>query len=386
MKEVFNNPGKIIVTCNRRLVEYVKNEVEALGFEPVRIFNTGLELEGTLNDCIKLNLNLRIASQVLFKLKDFHADNADQLHRELIKIPWENYIPKESYFSVTSNVHNETITTPLYANVRVKDAVVDRMKQKYGTRPDSGPENDRIVLHLHWIESRAEIFLDTSGQLLSKHGYRLLPGAAPMQESLACACVLATKWNMTSPFVNPMCGAGTLAIEAALLATKRTPGLQRMNYAFMHLLGYDKDVFYEERRLLKAQTHKENLPLIIATDISEEAIQVAQTNARAAGVEHLIQFDVCDFAETAIPEEPGVILFNPEYGERMGVHTILERTYKRMGDFMKQNCPGYRGYVFTGNPELAKKIGLRASRRIEFYNGKLDCRLLQYELYKGSKK
>src|SRR5690606_2334864 len=130
---------------------------------------------------------------------------------------------------------------------------------------------------------------------------------------------------------------------------------------------------------------KTNLPQIIASDISEDAIDISIQNAKTAGVEHLITFETCDFAHTSIPETPGVIMFNPEYGERLGVHSKLELTYKRIGDFLKQDCKEYRGYIFTGNPDLAKKIGLRASRRFEFFNGKLDCRLLQYELYDGSK-
>src|SRR5690606_1615123 len=149
--------------------------------------------------------------------------------------------------------------------------------------------------------------------------------------------------------------------------------------------GYNEEVFFEERRVLKEITDKQNLPHIIASDISADAIEISKSNARTAGVEHLIEFEVCDFAETTIPVGDGVIMFNPEYGERLGVHSKLELTYKRMGDFLKQDCKGYRGYVFTGNPDLAKKIGLRASRRFEFFNGKLDCRLLQYELYEGTK-
>jgi len=206
-----------------------------------------------------------------------------------------------------------------------------------------------------------------------------------MLEALATSTLLATTWNGKVPFVNPMCGSGTLSIEAALMAQHRMPGLQRMNYSFMHFIGYDEEVFFEERRRLKEITQKSNLPIIVASDISPEAIAIAQANARTAGVEHLIQFEVCDFAETTIPEEAGVIMFNPEYGERLGSHTKLEHTYSRIGDFMKKSCKGYRGYVFTGNPELAKKIGLKASRRFEFFNGKLDCRLLQYELYAGSR-
>lgn len=385
MMEVFNTPRKVIITCNRRLSPYLEQEVKDLGFTIVRSFNTGLELKATVNECIKLNLNLRVASQVLYEIKSFRAEDANELYKNLVTIPWEELLPFDGYFSVTSNVHNETITTPLFANVKVKDAIVDRIKEKKGMRPNTGPELNSAVVHLHWMEDRAEIFLDTSGETLAKHRYRKIPGKAPMLEALATGTIFATQWDGKSPFVNPMCGSGTLAIEAALIAQNRKPGLQRMNYSFMHFLGYDEEAFYEERRVLKDIADKTNLPEIIASDISADAVEITRQNAKTAGVEHLITFETCDFERTTIPETPGVIMFNPEYGERLGVHTQLELTYKRMGDFLKQGCKGYRGYIFTGNPDLAKKIGLRASRRFEFFNGKLDCRLLQYELYDGSK-
>ena len=385
MMEVFNTPNKVIITCNKRLSPYLQQEVKELGFDIVRAFPTGVELKVSINDTIKLNLNLRTASQILYSLKEFTANNPTELYEELSKIAWEELIQFDGYFSVSSNVDNETISTPLFANVKVKDAIVDRIKEKKGLRPNSGPDNNKAVVHLYWKDDRAEIFLDTSGETLAKHGYRKIPGKAPMLEALAASTIIASKWDGNSPFVNPMCGSGTLAIEAALIATNRKPGLLRMNYSFMHFIGYDETVFFQERRLLKDQINKKAAPQIIASDISEEAINVSKMNARTAGVEQLISFEVCDFAETHVPKEGGVILFNPEYGERLGTHSKLEITYKRMGDFMKQECKGYRGYIFTGNPDLAKKIGLRASRRIEFYNGKLDCRLLEYELYEGTR-
>lgn len=383
---VFQTESKIIITCNKRLSPYLQQEVEGLGFTPTRVFQTGVELQGTVTETINLNLNLRCASQILYSLKSFTATNPQELYEELVKIEWETLIDFSGYFSVTSNVNNEHILTPLFANVKVKDAIVDRIKSVKGIRPNSGPEVNKTVVHLYWQDDRAEIFLDTSGETLAKHSYRKIPGKAPMLEALATSTIIATHWDRKSTFINPMCGSGTLAIEAALLATDKHPGLFRMNYGFMHIMGYDEQAFFTERRALKDKAKKEIGFKIIATDISKDAIEVSQKNARTAGVEHLIEFSVCDFAETPVPEEPGVIMFNPEYGERLGVHSKLEATYKRMGDFMKQKCLGYRGYIFTGNPDLAKKIGLRASRRIEFYNGKLDCRLLEYELYQGTKR
>ncbi|MCU0358264.1 MAG: class I SAM-dependent RNA methyltransferase [Cyclobacteriaceae bacterium] len=381
----FSNTSRIIVTCNKRLTPYVQQEVEELGYFPERVFQTGVELMGTVKDCIRLNINLRCASQVLFSLKEFKARDAERLYQLIINYPWENLLDNDGYFSVTSNVSNPTINNELFVNVKVKDAIVDRMRRQTGKRPDSGSELDGAVIHLYWKDNDAEIFLDTSGETLSKHGYRKIPGRAPMLEALAASTVMATKWDRTSPFVNPMCGSGTVAIEAALLATNRRPGLFRKNYSFMHVIGYEDDLYKNEWDKMKRKIKEVPGLKIIATDIRQDAVNIAGINAKAAGVDQLIEFARSDFERTNIPSGNGVIYFNPEYGERMGELAELEITYKRIGDFMKQQCQGYTGYIFTGNLELAKKIGLKAKRRIEFYNAKLDCRLFEYELYAGSK-
>src|SRR5688500_12056581 len=170
------------------------------------------------------------------------------------------------------------------------------------------------------------------------------------------------------------------------MATNRRPGLFRTNYAFMHVIGFDEDLYSTEYRKLDEQISEIPDLRIIATDISDDAINISKVNASLAGVEKYIDFAVCDFEATRIPEAAGVIFFNPEYGERMGEASELEKTYERIGDFMKKKCQGYMGYIFTGNLDLAKKIGLKAKRRVEFYTAKLDCRLLEYELYSGSKR
>lgn len=388
MTQLFTTPSPIIITCNKRLSPYLQQEVIELGFVPVRTFATGIELQGTINDCIKLNLNLRCASQVLYSLKEFSCNSADEVYKEVSLIAWEKIIAAEGYFSVTSNVEHPSIRTSLFANVKVKDAIVDRMRNQTGTRANSGPLLDKTVVHLFWRNEVAEVFLDTSGETLAKHGYRKIPGKAPMLEALAAATLLASKWDRKSPFVNPMCGSSTIAIEAALLATNRRPGLFRNNYAFMHITGYDKGVYEAERRNLFEQIQEPEGLQIIASDISADAINISKINAAAAGVEHFIQFSIGDFETTEVPEgsSGGVVFFNPEYGDRMGVETELEKTYARIGDFMKKKCKGYTGYIFTGNLDLAKKIGLKTSRRIEFYTSKIDCRLLEYELYTGTKR
>ncbi|MGG9970263.1 THUMP domain-containing class I SAM-dependent RNA methyltransferase [Ferruginibacter sp. SUN002] len=383
---LFNITSKIIVTCSNRLSPYLQKEIEALGFVPVRVFKTGVELKGSLEDCIKLNLNLRCASQVLFSVKEFNAYNADALYKALINFEWEDIIAPDGYFSITSNVNNDTINNSLFANVKVKDAIVDRFRNKTGSRPNSGPELDKTVIHLYWQESVAEIFVDTSGETLSKHGYRKIPGKAPMLEALAASTLLATKWDRQSPFINPMCGSSTVAIEAALLATNRMPGLYRSNYGFMHIVGYNETIYLKECTRLDEIIIEVPGLKIIASDISSDAINISKINAGAAGVEDIIEFTLGDFETTPVPEGGnGVIYFNPEYGDRLGVEAELQFTYKRMGDFMKKQCKGYTGYIFTGNLELGKRIGLKPSRRIEFYTSKIDCRLYEYELYAGTR-
>src|SRR5258708_23205107 len=208
-----------------------------------------------------------------------------------------------------------------------------------------------------------------------------------MLEAVSVETLLATNWNCRSAFINPMCGSSTLAIEAALLATNRRPGLFRDSYGFKHILGFDVNFYEKEKRKLIDQIIDLPELKIIASDISPDAINISKINAGAAGVENLIEFEVCDFRETKIPEnQPGIIYFNPEYGERLGDETELKETYTEIGDFMKKKCKGYTGYVFTGNPELAKKIGLKAKRRIEFYTSKIDCRLLEYALQSGTRR
>jgi putative N6-adenine-specific DNA methylase len=366
---------------------YLQQEIAELGFAIEETFITGVRITGTVTDCIRLNLSLRTASQVLYSLKKFRAANADDIHRVLKDYPWETLIPDPGYFSITSNVMNDTINNNMFANLRVKDAIVDRLRDLRGARPSTGAELSGTVIHLFWKNEEAEVFADTSGDSLARHGYRRIPGRAPMLEALAVATIMGTKWDRKSPFINPMCGSGTLAIEAALLATNTRPGLFRTNFAFMHLQQFNESDYLEERGRLENQITEIPGLKIIATDYSSQAIENARKNAKAAGVDDLITFDVCDFAETDVPQgEKGIMFVNPEYGERLGQTDQLTETYNRIGDFMKKKCGGYFGYVFTGNLELAKKIGLRPSRKIEFYTSTIDCRLFEYELYEGSRR
>jgi putative N6-adenine-specific DNA methylase len=335
---------------------------------------------------MQLNLSIRTGQRVLFLLEAFDAKNPDEFYEKVSRMAWEDYIPEGEYICVTSSIETPTIKDSRFANVKCKDAIVDRMKKKCGWRPDSGPDRDRMVIHVFWKGKQCQIYLDTSGEPLSKRGYRRIPLKAPMQETLAAAVVLATGWKGKGSFINPMCGSGTLAIEAAMIALNRAPGLLRSNYGFMHLKGFEESSWRVFRRKTKAASDSRLNGRMIATDISPQAVEAARQNAMTAGVERFIEFGVCNFSETPVPEGEGVVILNPEYGGRLGEVEELKETYKGIGDYFKKKCKGYRGYIFTGNLDLAKRVGLKTSRRIPFFNSNIECRLLEYDLYEGSKK
>lgn len=428
---IWNQKSKILVTCPKGVSPYLKEEIEALDFPVLAEWDTVIQTQGTLQDTMILNMHLRTAQRVLYQLDKLIVDTPEILYKKINFIPWENLLHdsgRKAYLCVTSIADNPLITDSRFVNVKVKDAIVDRIRDKCGNRPDSGPDKDRAVVHVYWKNNQADVYLDTSGERLALRGYRKIPLQAPMQETLAAAVILATGWRGERNFINPMCGSGTLAIEAAFIALNRAPGLLRNNYGFMFIKEFPEDYWQELRKKAKTNARKILPAKIIATDIDKAAITAARQNAQTAGVDHLIEFNACPYERTSIPAGSGIIILNPPYGERMEATStkphstdlrgkreaaingrkiiirksvdrydkvghvnalefqILEATYKGIGDFFKKTGNGYRGYIFTGNLEMIKKVGLRTKQRVILYNGEIECRLLEYELYAGSQK
>lgn len=382
----FNKQDTVLVTCARGIVPYLIKEAEGLGFSVESEHDTGIEIKATLNDTQRLNLYLRTAFNVLYLLKKFTCRGPEELYREINSIAWEEIIDPKEYLSISSGTQSEHIKNAVFASQKAKDAIVDRLVKKCGSRPDSGAQRDNVVLNLYWKDDTCWLYLNTSGKKLSDRTYRKIPFKAPLQETLAAAIIQATGYDGSVPLVNPMCGSGTLAIEAALIALKRSPGLLRNNFGFMHVKGFDKEAWGKVRKAAHAGVLKKIAKPIIATDIDRKAIDAALKNAQTAGVESMIDFQVCDYRKTTVPKEQGIIVLNPEYGFRMGDEKKLETTYKDIGDFFKQQCSGYTGYIFTGNLNLGKKVGLRTSRKLIFYNARIECRLLEYKMYEGTTK
>ena len=374
----------IVVPCSPGITPFLVRELRDLKMPIIEERATSVTTKGDFSEVLKLNLNLLTGQRVLWRLASFEAADPDQLYEKLMPLPWEELVPVDGYFSVTSVVDTPTIRDSRFANLRVKDAIVDRLRRCCGRRPDSGPRRDKLVFHLFWQQDKVKFYLDTSGPTLAQRGYRLDPGKAPLRETLAAALILASGWNGSKNFVNPMCGSGTLVIEAALLAQNRIPGLLRQNYSFQSLFGYKN----MELLSLQAQARRAARPdrkiRLIASDIDPQMIRVAKENAVRAEVDDVIEFVCCDFAQTPVPEGGGVLLCNPEYGIRLGEEEELKATYRRFGDFLKQSATGYEAFIFSGNRNLLKEIGLRPARRWHFDNGGIPCELAAYPLYAGS--
>ncbi len=381
---LWRKSGRILVTCPKGIAPYLKGEIESLGFPIEYEREAAIVTRGLLGDTLRLNLHLRTGHRVLYQLDEGEVNSPDELYRWVTGHSWESILHEDGYLCVTSTVDHPSIRDTRFANQKCKDAIVDRLQRICGRRPDSGPARDRAVVHLFWKGTRAQLYLDTSGEPLSRRGYRKIPVKAPMQETLAAAVVLATGWKGKGPFVNPMCGSGTIAIEAALIALNRAPGLLRSNFGFRHLKGFPFPAWKELRRKAQEESLRHFPGVIIATDMDRRAIAAAEQNAANAGMQNFIHLAVCDYTETDLPPGEGLVIMNPPYGERLGNVQRLERTYAGIGDFLKHSCPGYRGFVFTGNVDLAKRVGLKTRRRLIFFNGEIECRLLEYELYEGS--
>jgi putative N6-adenine-specific DNA methylase len=321
------------------------------------------------------------------------------MYRAVRNIPWEEWIPADGYVSVVSSVDTPVIDNTMFANMRCKDAIVDRIRMKKHQRPDSGPRTDRAVVFLYWHGDQCMVYIDTSGQPLSDRGYRIHPGKAPLKETLAAAIIMATKWNGKGHVVNPMCGSGTLGIEAAMMLRGIPPAHHRTNFGYMHVLQQGrkgdraKGLHPEEiSSQFPVPSSQFPVPRIICSDHDRRIVEQARENAKRAGVDDMIDFHVCDFRDTpmppAEPREGGsdIVIMNPEYGLRLGDEEELKGTYAEIGDFFKQHCQGYTGYVFTGNLPLTKVIGLKASKRTVFWTADVECRLVEFELYGGSRR
>ncbi|MBK9286047.1 MAG: class I SAM-dependent RNA methyltransferase [Sphingobacteriaceae bacterium] len=386
LKYDFTKTGdfEIKVTTFFGLEEILADELRKLGGKEVEIFKRGASVVGDLGFLYKLNLNLHSGLKVLVPLTGFSANSEQELYDNIKLIPWEKFISVTDRIMIESVLNSDIFSHSLFVSQKVKDAIADRFRETAGRRPDVDLVHPTFKLYVHVFKNQVSLSLDSSGDPLYKRGYRADINEAPMKEVLAAGLVKLSGWEPHQLLIDGMCGAGTIAIEAALWANHIPPGYYRNNFVFMRWQNFDEklyDVVYES----SINKIKNNPVEIIANEIEESTFKKAKGNVKNAQVEDSVTCTHQSFFDITTERKGGVIILNPPYNERMPVEET-EKLYKEIGDKLKKDFKNFTAWIITSAPEGVKSVGLRPSRRIQLYNGSLDCRYLKYELYEGTKK
>jgi len=364
----------------RGVEEIAANELAALGVAGATVTRGGVTFTTDRSGLYRANLWLRTASRVLVNLLTFSCKSPQELYDGVRSIEWDKLITPDMTLAVDSTLRDSSITHSGFTALKTKDAIVDCIRDKCGRRPSVNPASPDVRVNVRLFRDECTVSLDSSGDALDRRGYRLERNEAPLRETLAAAVVSLTGWDGCTPFVDPMCGSGTVPIEAAMVAARMPPGLRR-SFGFERWLDFDARLW--ERIRKKAESGLRELPLglVCGLDQDARALSLARRNAEAAGFSNQLHFFHAELDQFRPEGDRGVVVMNPPYGKRMGDEEELKELYCRIGDVMKQRCRGWTGFVLTGNTELAKYVGLKASRRFVLFNGAIECRLLRYELY-----
>jgi putative N6-adenine-specific DNA methylase len=365
--------------------ELCEQELIELGAKETKTAYKGVYFKSDFSTLYKINYTSRLLSRLLAPLISFPCRTTDFLYQKAKKIHWEDFCSLEKTFAISASVANSRITNSLYASQCLKDAIADYFRDKYGNRPDVEVVNPDVRFNLHIEKDLAVISLDTSGESLHKRGYRLLAGEAPMQETLAAAIIRISKWNCDNPLLDPMCGSGTILCEALMHYCRIPAQKLRKKFGFYNLPEFNKTDWNKVKEECDSKIRPLQKNIIFGSDKSQKAFDVAKNN-----LSHLPYFQSVDLSCRTFQQiksfENGTLITNPPYGMRIGELEEVQTLYKEFGNFLKTNCTGTSAFIFTGNPELRKYIGLKTTKRIPLENGKLDGVLLQIDSYKGSKK
>ena len=367
-------------TVSRGLEEVAAGELKRIGAEEVRPDFTGVHFKGDKELLYKANLWTRTTFRILQPIARIESFNADELYRNVQKLDWSQYLQPQMTLAVTCTGKNKHLNHTHFTALQIKNAITDWQKVRGGKRSSVDTENPDLLINAHIDRKHCILSLDSSGSSLHRRGYRPAIGAAPMKETLAAALLEMTEWTPDLAFLDPMCGSGTLPIEAALKGLNIAPGLYR-KFGFQTWLDYDRDLW---QRLLKEANEQQNHDLsvpIIGSDRDLKVIRQAFANAESSGLEDYVKFARQELSTIEAPAERGVLICNPPYGVRLGEEAELGELYRLLGDVFKQRFKGWTAYILTGSMKLSKQVGLRTSKRIKLYNGAIPCTLLKYEMY-----
>ncbi len=372
---------QFLALTSRGLAEPLMQELQELGFDQLKISGSGVYFESNQEGCYKVNLCSRLATRVIKPILDFPAYQQDELYHNIQKHDFTKYIEPHQTLKVESSVSECKIHDQRFVAMKVKDAIVDQFRDKFDVRPNVEKDRPDLSVFIRGVKNQFNVAIDTSGSSLFMRGYREHSGPAPLKEHLAAGLVRLSGWQMDEPIVDPMCGAGTILIEAALMALKWAPGAFKKGFAFQRLKGFQEERW--EQLLTKVTSEElEELPIkFYGFDSDRRAIQTAKDNARRAGVSDLIEFKYQPVATLKAPCPKGILITNPPYGARLGEEDELRDLYKDLGHTLKHEFKGWSAWILSGNKDLILDMKLKSTKRFVVFNGGLECRFLKYEMF-----
>jgi putative N6-adenine-specific DNA methylase len=365
------------------LEELLAEELKQLGAENIETHNRAVSFSGNLALMYRANLSLRTALKVLVPIHKFNAINEAGLYKGIQEIEWDKYLSKEGTLSISTSLRSDFFNHSHYISLKCKDGIVDQFRDKFGVRPSVELDNPDLNIDIHVANDEVSVALNSSGASLHRRGYRTDSTLAPINEVLAAGMIMLTGWNGEGNYYDPMCGSGTLLIEAAMIARNMPPNLNRQKFGFESWKSFDHGIF-ESVKAAAIADMRPSKAKIIGSDKTFKAIEITRENAMRAMVDEDIFVSNKRFEEVKAPEGGGIMIINPPYGERLPLEEI-GAFYKMMGDIMKKEFEGFDVWIISSNIPALKKVGLAPSKRIPLFNGALECRFNKFEIYKGTR-
>lgn len=372
--------ARYIAQTSRGLSDILEKEIKALGLNVISKSSIGVLFESDLEGMYRANLCLRTATRVIETIHEFKARTPEQLYEGVRRHDFTKYISVKDAFALDVTVRGGVFKDQRFVTLKMKDAIADQFREKFDERPDVDTDNPDLLLMVRVVDDVVSMAIDTSGETLTRRGYRVAQGEAPLREHLGAGLIDLAGWDETQVIYDPMCGSGTIPIEAALKARRIAPGTFRKRFAFQKSPHFDEALW---NKVLNQTLGEEKGPMpikIYGSDMSGRMIKIAKQNAERAGVEGDIVFETKRIDEIEPPAAKGLIIVNPPYGERLGVTEELKDVYRELAYALKQRFKGWTMWMISGNEELTAALKLKATRKIQVYNGNIDCRFLQYKI------
>ncbi len=379
------NNFKMLAKTLYGLEELLAEELRKLGASKVEIGTRNVTFEGDTGFMYKANLCCRTAIKILKPITAFNVFTEEDLYKKVYAVPWEEYMDHSGSLAVDATVFSKQFTHSKFIALKTKDAIVDRFRDREGERPDVDLEHPTLRINIHIDRNICTVSLDSSGKSLHKRGYKVASTFAPINEVLAAGMIMLSGWNGQCDFLDPMCGSGTILTEAAMIACNIPPNLNRDEFGFENWPDFDVDLFelIEDAALKKIRDFNFK---IYGFDKDERSVKKAKENVKSANLQEFIEIKTQDFfTSEKMSDKYMFLVFNPPYDERLSVDDVKE-FYGSIGNTLKRNYPGTQAWIITSNMEALKSVGLRPSKRIKLYNGKLESKFVKYDLYEGSKK